>query len=133
VALRQINVEQAAREAGVPASTLRYDLNKLEAGLPQILANQTPGPRRAGTESAILILAQSAEESRVCPKCGGKARKNGVYWVLNWFLMLTMGWLGVQRVLVQRRRCKDWGTKWFHQNGYDRQKRARHGGSKWIV
>jgi hypothetical protein len=109
VALRQINVEQAAREAGVPASTLRYDLNKLEAGLPQVLANQTPGPKRAGTESAILISAQSAEESRVCLECGGKVRKNGVYWVLNWFLILTMGWLGIQRVLVQRRRCKDCG------------------------
>jgi transposase-like protein len=42
----------------------------------------------------------------VCPKCGGKVTKNGVYWVLNWVLMLTMGWLGVQKVLIQRWRCK---------------------------
>ena len=108
-ALKQINVEQAAREAGVPASTLRYDLNKLETALPQILANQTPGPKRAGSESCISVSAQSAEESRVCPKCAGKVRKNGVYWVVNWLLMLTMGWLGIQRVLVQRCRCKDCG------------------------
>jgi hypothetical protein len=40
-----------------------------------------------------------------CPKCGGKATKNGTYWVLNWLLMLTLGWLGVQRVRIQRRRC----------------------------
>ncbi len=32
--------------------------------------------------------------------------KNGTYWVLNWLLMLTLGWLGVQRVRIQRRRCK---------------------------
>jgi hypothetical protein len=40
-----------------------------------------------------------------CPKCGEKATKNGTYWVLNWLLMLTLGWLGVQRVRIQRRRC----------------------------
>jgi hypothetical protein len=40
-----------------------------------------------------------------CPKCGGKATKNGTYRVLNWLLMLTLGWLGVQRVRIQRRRC----------------------------
>ena len=28
IALRQINIEAAADEAGVPPSTLRYDLNK---------------------------------------------------------------------------------------------------------
>jgi hypothetical protein len=32
--------------------------------------------------------------------------KNGTYWVLNWLLMLALGWLGVQRVRIQRRRCK---------------------------
>jgi hypothetical protein len=32
--------------------------------------------------------------------------KNGIYWVLNWVMMLTMGWMGVQRVSIQRRRCK---------------------------
>jgi hypothetical protein len=31
----------------VPASTLRYDLNKLEAGLPQILANRYYSARQA--------------------------------------------------------------------------------------
>jgi hypothetical protein len=32
--------------------------------------------------------------------------KNGTYWVLNWWLMLTLGWLSVQRVRIQRRRCR---------------------------
>lgn len=35
----------------------------------------------------------------------GKVTKNGAYWVLNWLLMLTLGWLGMQRVRIQRRRC----------------------------
>ena len=103
VALRQIKVEQAAQQAGVPSSTLRYDLDKLEAALPEILVNQKPGPKQVEPESA---KPGCCEESRACPECGGKARKNGNYWILNWLLMLTMGWLGIQKVLVQRYRCK---------------------------
>ena len=45
IALEQINIEKAAREAGVPASTLRYDLNKVKQFLADVLQNQTPGPK----------------------------------------------------------------------------------------
>ena len=45
VALKQINVEKAAREAGVPASTLRYDLNKVKKGLAEVLSNKKPGSK----------------------------------------------------------------------------------------
>jgi len=44
IALAQINIEKAAREAGVPASTLRYDLNKVKQFLADALRNQAPGP-----------------------------------------------------------------------------------------
>ena len=44
-ALDQINVEKAARDAGVPASTLRYDLDKVKQSLADILRNRTPGPK----------------------------------------------------------------------------------------
>ena len=44
VALKGVNVERAAREAGVPASTLRYDLNKVRAHLAELLSNHKPGP-----------------------------------------------------------------------------------------
>ncbi len=44
VALKGVNVERAAREAGVPASTLRYDLNKVRARLAELLSNHKPGP-----------------------------------------------------------------------------------------
>jgi hypothetical protein len=106
MALRKINVEQVAQQAGVPRSTLRYDLRKLEAALPEILVNQKPGPKQVEPGSA---KPGCSEESRECPKCGGKTRKNGTYWILNWLLMLTMGWLGIQKVLVQRYRCKECG------------------------
>lgn len=46
IALEQINIEKAAREAGVPASTLRYDLDKVKQALADVLKNRTPGPRR---------------------------------------------------------------------------------------
>jgi hypothetical protein len=45
IALDQINVEQAAREAGVPPSTLRHDLNKVKQSLVDVLKNRTPGPK----------------------------------------------------------------------------------------
>ncbi len=108
-ALKQINVEQAAREAGVPASTLRYDLRKLDAALPQVLANQKPGPKPPDPASTVASPIRPTETTSVCPQCGGKVRKNGTYWVLHWLLMLTMGWLGIQKVLIQRRRCKACG------------------------
>jgi hypothetical protein len=52
------------------------------------------------------MAAPLSEEPTACPRCGGKVTKNGTYWVLNWLLMLTLGWLGVHRVRIQRRRCK---------------------------
>jgi hypothetical protein len=45
IALEQINIEKAAREAGVPPSTLRYDLNKVKQSLAYVLKNRTPGPK----------------------------------------------------------------------------------------
>jgi hypothetical protein len=45
IALEQINIEKAAREAGVPASTLRYDLGKVKRFLADVLKNRTPGPK----------------------------------------------------------------------------------------
>ncbi len=45
IALEQINIEQAAAEAGVPPSTLRYDLNKVKRALADVLKNRTPGPK----------------------------------------------------------------------------------------
>jgi len=109
VALQQIPVEKAARVAGVPASTLRYDLQKLDAVLPQVLANQKPGPKPSAPTGRVPALLGSSVATKVCPECGGKVRKNGTYWVLNWLLMLTVGWLGIQRVRLQRRRCRACG------------------------
>jgi hypothetical protein len=111
IALAQINVEAAAREAGVPPRTLSYDLKKVEAALPDILVNRTPGPepRCRAAESATEV--SEAEKAIPCPKYGGRTVKNGTYWVLNWVWMLTMGWLGVQKVLIQCRRCTACGQE----------------------
>lgn len=108
-ALEQINIEKAAHLAGVPASTLRYDLHRLDDALPEVLANQKPGPKPRDLVTIVSTPSQPAPEASVCPKCDGKVRKNGTYWVLNWLLMLTMGWLGIQKVCIQRRRCKTCG------------------------
>jgi len=110
LALSRINIEAVAHEAGVRASTLSYDLNKVEEALPEVLSNRTPGPKPKKKLAEKTKEASPLEERPdACPECGGKVTKNGTYWVLNWLLMLTMGWLGVQRVLIQRWRCKDCG------------------------
>jgi hypothetical protein len=98
-----------ARQAEVPESTLRYDLNKLEQALPAVLVNQSPGPKPQSQQAEQVEKPGPPEAPDPCPECGGKVRKNGTYWVLNWVLMLTMGWLGMQQVLVQRWRCKACG------------------------
>ena len=108
-ALGQINIEKAARQAGVPTSTLRYDLQKVVAALPVVLANHKPGPAPCASARIVVPPSQPVEEPPICPQCDGKLRKNGTYWVLNWLRMLTMGWLGLQKVLIQRRRCKTCG------------------------
>jgi hypothetical protein len=110
-ALEQINIEAAAREAGVPASTLRYDLKKVEQALPEAVANRTPGPKPKNKATEATEQRSEREESKVCPKCEGKVTKNGTYWVLNWVRMLLLGWLGVQRVRIQRRRCRECGNE----------------------
>jgi hypothetical protein len=108
-ALEQINIEAAARKAGVPASTLRYDLNKVKQALPEIVANRKRGPKTKDKATEARKPRSETEGAKVCPKCGGKVNKNGTYWVLNWVRMLLLGWLGVQRVRIQRRRCRDCG------------------------
>jgi hypothetical protein len=110
IAFKQINIAEAARQAEIPESTLRYDLNKLKQALPEVLANQSPGPPPQSQGAAgIEKVGQAPKKPGLCPKCGAKVRKNGTYWVLNWVLMLTMGWLGVQQVLLQRWRCQGCG------------------------
>jgi len=109
IALKQINVAEAAHQAKIPESTLRYDLNKVEQALPEVLVNQAPGPKAQPQTTDGIEKVEQAQKPAPCPKCGGKVRKNGTYWVLNWVLMLAMGWLGVQKELRQRWRCKTCG------------------------
>ena len=106
IAINSINVAEAAQTAGIPRSTLEYDLDKVKDALPETLRNRKPGPK-AQKEPVPETEDTSQEKARpvVCPECGGKVTKNGTYWVWNWVLMLTMGWLGMQRVLIQRWRC----------------------------
>lgn len=106
VALDQINLAEAARQAGVPESTLRYDMNKVRAALPQTLANHKPGPKCQAKTPPSPEKSEADEGPDACPRCQGeRIWKNGTYEVLNWVAMLLMGWQDVQRVLIQRWRC----------------------------
>jgi len=111
VALGYINIEAAARETGTPPSTLRYDLDKVKDALPDVIVNKRPGPKPQNKSDEATVIASPPEKPTVCPECGGKVTKNGTYLVLNWLLMLTLGWLGIQQVRIQRRRCKECGCE----------------------
>ncbi len=102
-ALNEINIEAASRKAGVPASTLHFDLGKVKKALSEILSNKKPGPKAQKPKKKLKLRP---EWLRVCPKCGGKLNKNGTYQVLNWLLMFMFGLMGIQRVLIQRYRCR---------------------------
>jgi len=111
-ALDQINVAEVSRQTGVPESTLRYDLNKVRARLPETLANRRPGPKPQERTSAAAQSPESDERPAACPECQSpRIWKNGTYWVLNWVAMLLMGWQGIQRVLLQRWRCAECGKE----------------------
>ncbi len=109
IARQPINIAEAAREAEIAESTLRYDLNKLERALPTVLANQKPGRPPRSSDSAPRVEPERATRAGACPICRGQVRKNGTYEVLNWVLLLRMGWLGVQYMVLQRWRCKGCG------------------------
>lgn len=109
IALQHINIAAVAREMEVAESTLRYDLNKLEQALPKVLANQKPGPPPRPPTNTPTVEAERATRLSACSVCGGRVRKNGTYTVLNWVILLTMGWLGVQHIVLQRWRCKGCG------------------------
>ena len=124
IALRHINIAEVAREAEVAESTLRYDLNKLERALPMVLANQKPGPLPRFQASSAPVEPTEATRPGACSVCGGQVRQNGTYTVLNWVLLLTMGWLGVQHMLLQRWRCKGCGHE-LNSSERVRQAKAR--------
>lgn len=76
VAFKQINVEVAAREAGVPASTLRDNLKKVENALPEILANRKPGPKpRSKKVEKSQTDPVDYEEIESCRSAVGKLSK----------------------------------------------------------
>ena len=91
VILGNINIEKEARGAGIAPSTLSYDLKKIKDALPDALTNQKPGPKPQNKPDKAVAVASQCEEPILCPLCGGRATKNGTYWVLNWLLMLMLG------------------------------------------
>ncbi len=104
---------EVSRQTGVPeSSTLRYDLNKVRARLPETLANRRPGPKPQERTPAAAQPPESDERPAACPECQGRRIwKNGTYWVLNWVAMLLMGWQGIQHALLQRWRCAECGKE----------------------
>src|SRR6266566_5012811 len=108
--LRLVDVERVAAHYGVSPRVIYYWFtHKLQPALPAVLVNAPPGPA-PGPPAPPRALPLS-DRPAVCPACAGMhIWKNGIYTVLNWVWLLTLGWLiGVQRVPIQRWRCATCG------------------------
>ena len=117
------NVEPVAETLGVAPNSIRYWFEaKVLPSLPEVLANERPGPKPkealpASTPSRPVshraessALAESRPER--CPDCHSpRVWKNGLYGVINWVAFLTGRWFCPQRVAIQRYRCADCGCE----------------------
>jgi hypothetical protein len=117
------NVEPIATALGVSPNTIRYWFEvKLLPSLPEVLANEHPGPkpkealptstpsRLADRHAASPAVAEDRPER--CPHCHSpRVWKNGLYWVINWLAFLTGRWFRPQRVVIQRQRGGNCGRE----------------------
>lgn len=121
--LQLVNVEETAKQHGVHPNSIYYWFNnKIKANLRQILTNDPPGPKaQLQPVQEEWPAASPRERPAQCDRCGGtRIWKNGVYSVINWVWLLTIGWLvGLQRIAIQRYRCAQCG----HELVSDEQRR----------
>ena len=78
----------------------------MKQALPEILSNRPPGPKAQPKAVAKIEKEKQVEKTAPCPKCGGKVRKNGRYWVSKLGADVDDGLVGIQKELLQRWRCK---------------------------
>lgn len=117
------NVEPVATALGVAPNSIRYWFEaKVLPSLPEVLANERPGPKPSEVPPASTASGSVAHrpapptvaEGRPdhCPHCHSpRVWKNGLYWVINWIAFLTERWFRPQRVAIQRHRCADCGCE----------------------
>jgi len=70
-------VAEAARQAEVPASTLRYDLDKLDKALPEVLVNQTPGPKHRSSRQAEALVKSDKQSPSLVRDVAVRSRRMG--------------------------------------------------------
>ena len=116
------NVEEVAKELEVAPNSIRnWFTSKLLPGLPEVLANEQPGPKPEAAPMSILRPAEgkhasygekSDEGPDHCPDCQSvRVWKNGLYWVINWLVFLSLHWFSQSRVAIQRYCCGDCGRE----------------------
>lgn len=128
--LRLCGVEEAASKYGVSETVIYYWFNhKIKPAFGEILKNDPPGPKRSfETETELAAKGEHKIEKRPanCEECGAThIWKNGTYEVINWILLLSIGWLiGVQKANIQRWRCAKCGQEIASRERH-KQKEAR--------
>jgi hypothetical protein len=116
------NVEAVADVLGVAPNSIRYWFEtKVLANLSEVLANEQPGPKPEAAPMSILRPAEgkhatyggkSDEGPDHCPDCQSvRVWKNGVYFVINWLVFLSLHWFSQSCVAIQRYRCGTCGRE----------------------
>jgi len=127
------NVDEIASNYEVSAEAIYYWFNqKVKPALGEILKNDRPGPKRNPadkTEAASQVSQAIEDRPKTCDKCGDRhIRKNGIYQVINWVWLLSLGWLvGIQKVDIQRWRCAKCG----HELVWKERQRQAEARSAW--
>ena len=115
------NVEAVADILGVAPNSIRYWFEtKVLANLPEVLEKEQPGPK----VKAAPVAMRPAEGKRAasirkvdegpdhCPDCQSvRVWKNGLYWVINWLVFLSLHWFSQSHVAIQRYCCGDCGRE----------------------
>lgn len=113
--LQLYQVEETATQHGVSPGAVRYWYQqKVIPRLSDILVNAPPGPK---PQKRIVNPDQQPETKedrpQTCVHCGSDhIWKNGTYQIINWLLLLLVGWMiDMQHVTIQRFRCAACGRE----------------------
>jgi hypothetical protein len=115
------NVKAVAKEIGVSPNSIRnWFVDNVLPRLPEALAKEHPGPKpkeaprltRPAKDKRAASSAEVDERPDHCPHCqSSRVWKNGVYWVINWLVFLSVRWFSQKRAAIQRLRCGTCGRE----------------------
>ena len=130
------NVAEIAEQHGVSPGAIRFWYNhKVLLNLGDLLDNQPPGPQPKAQQSAVEVAQEASQGPESCQFCGSERFfRNSTYEVINWVLLLIVGWLIAKKsVVIQHFRCAECGEELLSAERQRRPKLAKLGRNRCSV